>query len=157
MDSKIIENLNLKPIPNWPGYYASKCGEIISVKRMEKNGRGGNRKTRILSKVENRGYWRTTVWTTSKKLSTGTHRLVALAWLPNPHKLPEVNHINGCKKDNRVENLEWVSPSQNRFHQYSYKYDMQIKKLEKEVAFWKRKAKRCEAFLRVHNQWEEEA
>lgn len=34
---------------------------------------------------------------------------------------------------------------------------MQIKKLEKEVAFWKRKAKRCEAFLRVHNQWEEEA
>ena len=53
----------------------------------------------------------------SSDLSTRlVHRLVAETWLDNPNHYREVNHINGDKDDNRVENLEWATRSQNIRH-----------------------------------------
>lgn len=46
------------------------------------------------------------------------HRLVASAFIPNPDALPEVNHKNGTPSDNRVENLEWVTHSDNLRHAF---------------------------------------
>lgn len=47
------------------------------------------------------------------------HRLVAIHFIPNPLNLPEVNHLNGIKSDNRYTELEWCTRSSNQYHAYA--------------------------------------
>lgn len=62
------------------------------------------------------GYARVSLYFNNESKLVGVHRIVAQAFIPNPNNLPQVNHKNGDKADNRAENLEWVTNTQNIRH-----------------------------------------
>ncbi|AIW03217.1 HNH homing endonuclease [Bacillus phage Mater] len=74
----------------------------------------------ILSGAKNhKGYLRVCLTLDGAKKQYFIHKLVALAFIPNPENKPQVNHIKGLEKDNnRVDNLEWATRSENMQHAY---------------------------------------
>lgn len=90
----------IKPIPGIDGYYATDDGKIFKE---------------IKGRITNGGYL-------SAHLFNGKdykiHRLIAQTFIPNPSNLPQVNHLDGDKLNNDVNNLEWTSPSGNVRHAY---------------------------------------
>lgn len=84
------------------------------------DGRLHNRKTNNWYKgSDSAGYLKYDLRWKNKKYAKFAHRLVAEAYIPNPNELPIVNHKDGNKRNNTIENLEWVSSSENLIHAYN--------------------------------------
>lgn len=62
------------------------------------------------------GYWRISLRCNNKSRQYFVHRLLASTFIPNPENKPQINHINGIKLDNRIENLEWCTNRENSLH-----------------------------------------
>ena len=89
-------------------YQVSSLGRVRSFKAG---------KVKILKPVyDGKGYEYAGIHKNGKQKKIHVHTLVAKAFLPNPENKPFVNHIDGNKSNNRVENLEWVTPSENIQH-----------------------------------------
>lgn len=102
-----------KDIPNYEGHYqVSNFGRVRGIKDPH-----GNYREYIRTPYKHKnGYLFLGLWKENNATAFSVHRLVALAFLPNPNDLPEVNHKDGIKTNNYIDNLEWVSTSENRKH-----------------------------------------
>ena len=87
----------------YPNYEVSDQGEVRNAKT----------KKLLSLKKKIRGYVYVHLHQDGKSKVVTVHRLIASAFIPNPNNLETVNHINYIKDDNRVENLEWMSYSEN--------------------------------------------
>ena len=68
--------------------------------------------------LNTKGYVQVALWNNGEKTIHRVHRLVAKEFIENNFNKPQVNHINGLKTDNRIENLEWCNNSENIKHSY---------------------------------------
>lgn len=116
------------PIDGASGYQVSNKGRVRSIRRTKSfcwsNGVRcvSTYKGRVLKPIYNKkGYQMVRIYFDNKEFkSISVHRLVAIAFVQNPfpNEYDQVNHINGKKDDNHIENLEWCNNSMNQKHAY---------------------------------------
>lgn len=97
------KNIVIAPVEGAEGYYITPDGTVLKT---------------IATRVGWNYRW-VKIRRAGKQHTTFIHRMVAKAFVPNPDNKPQVNHKNGNKLDNRAENLEWVTPSENKQHAHA--------------------------------------
>jgi hypothetical protein len=107
-----------RPIKGYEGIYrVSNLGRIKSLSRLVqcKNGYRKTKEKILKPHINKSGYCSLDLGKKNKHL---LHRIVANAFIPNPDNKPCVNHLNGIKSDNKFDNLEWCTYSENEKHSY---------------------------------------
>lgn len=97
-----------KVIQDVPDYEVSNCGRVRRV---------DNKKV-IVGAINNKGYHRFDLMLNQKRIARHGHRLVAEAFISNPDSKPFVNHKDGNKANNYIDNLEWCTQKENMIHAY---------------------------------------
>jgi len=99
----------LTALVNGSNYSISVDGTLVNM---------SNGKLKKWTKDTN-GYMRCTIWVDGKSYTISQHRILAEYFIDNPEQKQQVNHKNGIKHDNRIENLEWVTQSENALHSFA--------------------------------------
>jgi len=104
--------MTMKKIQGFENYEVDELGQVWSLPKKTRKG------TRLIKALlhPKTGYMYLDLCKEGMIKKFTVHRLVALAYLPNPENKPQVNHINGDKTDNRLVNLEWCTRSENQKH-----------------------------------------
>lgn len=101
-----------KDIKGYEGLYqVSNLGRVKSLTKKDSVGR--EIKGKILTLIQNQGYYRISLCKNGKVCNKLVHRLVADAFIPNPDNKPHIDHINTIKTDNKVDNIRWVTIKEN--------------------------------------------
>lgn len=112
-------------LDNFPGYGVSEDGSVWSYWRTESLGMGKGTRAVIVETPKKKalhknkfGYLTVGLMKNGKRTTQKVHRLVAAVFINNPHGKPDVNHIDGNKENNNVDNLEWATRSENMKHSW---------------------------------------
>ena len=109
MESMIPEGL--REIPGFPGYFINNIGEIYSIRHF-------NKLTKMVLKEDKDGYLEVGLYKNKRRHFRRVHRLVLEAFSSNPDRLTQVNHKDGNKKNNNINNLEWCTCQDNLLHSF---------------------------------------
>lgn len=110
-----------KDVEGYKGFYqVSDRGSVRSLDRIVSyaNGVETLHKGRVLKQENNKGYRRVTLSRDGNTKRVQVHRLVASHFIFHNNHKPHVNHIDGCKSNNIISNLEWCTPAENERHSY---------------------------------------
>lgn len=118
-----------KDIEGYEGLYqVSILGRIKSLGKVDGLAESRLKKEKILKFGGNgKGYTMVSLWKDKKESRKLVHRLVAKAFIVNKENKPYVNHLDGIKNNNNVENLEWVTASENTIHAFSFGLNKSVK------------------------------
>lgn len=96
------------PIPGFENYVVSRDGSVTNT----------NTGRVLKPNLNENGYLYVSFWKNNRNNPHSVHRLVALAYIPNPDNKPFVNHIDANRSNPHVDNLEWCTQSENIQHAY---------------------------------------
>ena len=102
-----------KEIKGYPNY------EISNMGRVRSKPREGTKGGIVKQFIRGGTYYKVKIYKDGKQFNVWTHRLVATHFIANPKNKPQVNHKDGNKLNNRADNLEWVTCSENLDHSYA--------------------------------------
>lgn len=108
-----------KDVVGYEGLYQiSSFGNVKSLGKTIDKGKFGKVffPEKLLSVFIDNQYFYIGLHKNKKQKKISIHRILAIAFIPNPENKPFINHKNGIKTDNRIENLEWVTPKENSEH-----------------------------------------
>lgn len=92
--------------------------DLFSGYRIREDGVIYGKKTKVVNHDLSGRYAMVTLYTDGKPSRHSVHRLLAQTFIPNPDNKPQVNHIDGNRLNNALDNLEWVTQSENQLHAY---------------------------------------
>lgn len=136
-------------VKNGENYEISNYGKVRSIDRIDN--RNHFRKSQIIiPRKDKNGYLRVNFYLNGKMKSYFVHRLVALSFIPNPESKQEINHKDGNKKNNHVDNLEWSTSKENQIH--AFDNGLQVSKKGEDTCIAKLKESDV---LKIREIWQE--